>query len=380
MNNIKIYQSEDSDNVISVKTDYVEKRNPELSNNRAESANCRPRDHLAAAGKKYPKAWQQAENFRQDRENLGDWPTWCYLPIAGWHAIVGGGETYIPPHQVNDIGVLGALGTWRVTQGIYRFDPTIFEAIVDTPVEGNLPSDVLLRLPEWCVYIETPGMEYQGKELYGFFAHLESDVNTHGIELRLLLDCDDGLVVLPVHLGPWSLVEGMRLTLQFPLKFLFGEEIAPVLSELIPKQTSERMKLDAEPLISLLLYLCSQNAEIGDGTIRPRNPTPRKTKKGYRLFPPNQASTWNVGVRMGSAIRNARRTQSVDDGGSHSSPRSHIRRAHWHGFRSGPIKEVDGSPIRNECRQFTLRWLPPIPVNLESVDDLPATIHPVKGD
>lgn len=45
-------------------------------------------------------------------------------------------------------------------------------------------------------------------------------------------------------------------------------------------------------------------------------------------------------------------------------PRPHIRRAHWHTFLAGAD--------RMERR---LKWLPPIPVNVADVSDLPATIR-----
>jgi hypothetical protein len=40
----------------------------------------------------------------------------------------------------------------------------------------------------------------------------------------------------------------------------------------------------AEPLVSLLLCLFNQAAEIGDGTHLLSNPQPKKTKRGLRLF------------------------------------------------------------------------------------------------
>ena len=89
------------------------------------------------------------------------------------------------------IGIVGALAAWRATQGIYRFDQTVFEAVWDTPLTGGLPTALLCRLPEWCCYVPVepsrdlmPGLE----ALHGFWAHLEWDANTHHMELRFVLD------------------------------------------------------------------------------------------------------------------------------------------------------------------------------------------------
>jgi hypothetical protein len=75
-----------------------------------------------------------------------------------------------------------------VTQGVYRFDPTVLDALWETPVTGDIPTEVLYHLPEWCVYVNTPGKTWQGGSLHGFFAHLEHDVDDKRTELRFVLD------------------------------------------------------------------------------------------------------------------------------------------------------------------------------------------------
>ena len=170
----------------------------------------RPQMHLIAAGHLYPKAWRQADQFRADRGKSGlpPWPSWCYLPMAAWYAIVSEGKGPLPLDRIGDVGRLAALGSWRVTQGVYRFDQDLYEAVRGTPLEGDLPAAILYRLPEWCVYVETPGM--QDGRLHGFFAHLEWDAKTGRHELRLLLDQEDLLIPLPIHIGAWPLEEAMR--------------------------------------------------------------------------------------------------------------------------------------------------------------------------
>ena len=83
---------------------------------------------------------------------------------------------------------LAALAAWRSTQGIYRFDPSTFDALWNTPVTGEIPTEVLYCLPEWCVFIPTPGKTWQGSRLNGFFAHLDHNLEMRRTELRLLLD------------------------------------------------------------------------------------------------------------------------------------------------------------------------------------------------
>lgn len=340
------------------------------------SPTCRPRDHLIAASRLYPKAWSSFDEFRDGRgKDLPDWPQWCFVPMAGAYAVVnqdrGSQQLGLRDlHLVGDVSRLAAIGAWRPTQGIYRFDPAVYAAVRDTPISGDLPHDVLFRLPEWCVYVETPGMEFGGP-LHGFFAHLEWDANSGRTELRLLLDSETTLQGLPLHLGNWSLQESIQRATDVASVAALGagfRAFQPVASELHAVM---------EPIISMLLYLCSQNAEVGDGVHRPAHPVPKRVKGGMRLFPAERVTTWDVGVRLGSALRRAYQAEQTGNG-THVGPRPHVRRSHWHGFRSGPMKLSDGTDIATADRKFELRWLPPIAVNLYHLDDLPATIRPVK--
>ena len=68
-----------------------------------------------------------------------------------------------------------------------------------------------------------------------------------------------------------------------------------------------------------------------------------------------------VGYRIGSALRRVYRkydTPSESSGKFRSSPRPHIRRAHWHSYWIGP---KDGE------RKVILKWLPPVLVGGEQV-------------
>lgn len=328
----------------------------------------RPRLHLIAAARHYPGAWRAYDQFRAGRGvDLPAWPDWCYAPLAVAYAIVsGGGDNRVPPRMIGDVARLGAMAAWRVTQGIYRFDPALYAALIDTPVGGDIPDDVLYRLPEWCVYVETPGMTWLDAPLHGFWAHLEWDAGTGRTELRLLLDGEADLTPIPIHIGRWPLSEAVARALDVSRVHAAGLGIP------IPGEARAILTETAAPLVSLLLYLCADDAEIGDGTTRPANPEPKRTKQGWRMFAAEKPSTWDVGSRIGAALRRAYHAAETgqvesDPVTGHARPRAHIRRAHWHTFLAGHG--------RSERR---LKWLPPIPVNVEDVDALPATVRSVK--
>ncbi|WP_052465126.1 AcrVA2 family anti-CRISPR protein [Geoalkalibacter subterraneus] len=276
--------------------------------------------------------------------------------MGGWHAIVGGGQE-VPLERTADIGRLAALGAWRYSQGIYRFHPEIYEALCGTEISGDLPADVLLRLPEWCVYIETPGLCFGDEQMFGFFAHLEHDSNSGRKELRIVIDVQSGLFGFPLHLGRWSVEEAIRRSLceaqsqaqrlNHEGKEMFEDPFAP-----------KRMAPFFSSMISLLLYLCSDEPQIDDarqpGT-SPAYPRAKKVKGGMKLFAPPSSRTWNVGFAAGEQIVQAR--TRARSGSERQGPRPHLRRAHWHGYWKGP---------RTGERTFHYKWLAPVFVAAEN--------------
>jgi hypothetical protein len=334
---------------------------------------------LRAVAKKYPEAWKLADLLRFDEPR--NWPDWCYLPVAGWAAIMTHQK---PPSllEISQVSHLAALGAWRVTQGIYRFDAELADALMSTPLGGDMPCDALYHLPEWCIYVETDidaGGFYGAQRIKGFWVHLEYDSNTHGHELRFLLNTDTELVPLPLHLGPWSLetsIEKARQLMGSNLRLLgMGVE---AMSNIPASHDAARV---LAPLLSLVLYLCSEGAEIGGGSALPRRPAPIRKKGKLRMFPPDKPTAWPVGIRIGAAIRAGQKADSsgASDGLSGVRMRPHVRRAHWHGYRYGAKLNPDGSLIPVASLPYKLQWLPPIAVNVDDPDALPAVIHAVKG-
>lgn len=262
---------------------------------------------------------------------------------------------------------LQIFGGWRIGKGIYRFDPDLAAALMGTEIKGDVPADALRRLPEWCVYVETPGLETGivgggMAPVHGVFATLDQHSDGRGL---LALGVDAGgarLAITHLYLG-MSVEESLsRMNRQWLDDFRSG-----IATEWHAGQAKAAMGLFPK-VLPLLLYLCSEAPDItGDG--RPGNPAPKRTRDGWRLFAADKTRTWGVGVRLGAALRKAQE-QAREPGpgtGSHASPRGHVRRAHWHTFRHGPG--------RSETR---LRWLPPIPVNLDGDDEGPAVVHPVE--
>ncbi len=336
-----------------------------------------------------PRAWRQLADMRERRgKDLPWWPDWCYVPIAGAIAVVTEGAPLpLGPAEkakmlAHPPAIVAALAAWRMTKGIYRFDPTLLEEVANMPLDGNLPAQVFLSLPEWCVYIETPGLVFRAvrhdiSRVDGFFAHLEYDVNHNRSELRLVLYMPDAgaqgftpWLPFPVHLGEWSVEEAVRRTFRAA-----QVDVWP----LTPDEEGETvagMAAAITPFINLVLYICSANADFGDE--RPTHPSQRPpADKKKKLVAAEQPRIWDVGIRLGPALRRAQTTTSSSPTAtersqtSRASPRPHWRRGHWHHYWTGPRSKP-------EERKLIVHWLPPIPVGIPEFDaPTPAVIRKI---
>jgi hypothetical protein len=329
-----------------------------------------PKNHLAYYSRIYPSAWKQVDQFRADRgKSLPFWPDWCFLPLAGAYAIIMA--------EAKAQGVLATKEEILPLMNDVSIDSDVYAEVIKTPISGDLPYDILFNLPEWCVYIETPGLAFLERPLTGFFAFLEYDVNNGDKELRIVADYTTPehktpfLISHTLHLGDCTLLEAVERSIkeaESQMKKLFNEKAS------FGSIPAKYIQKNHAALVSLLLYICSVNSEIGDDDRKPAKPKPVKTKKGPRLFPPMQPSVWDVGVRMGAVLRRARRQAEegvkleAGEGQRRKSPRPHVRTAHWHGYWTGP----------RENQKFEVRWMPPIPVMVAKDGDLPVTIRPVK--
>jgi hypothetical protein len=266
--------------------------------------------------------------------------------MSAWYALIcrAHGTEHLDLSQTADVALLSALGTWRYTQGIYRFHPEFYNALLATLPNAELPVDVLYRLPEWCVYLETPGAKWFSTQLFGFWSHLEWDANTERHELRLLLNTENALIPIILHLGKWTVSEAVERAIaeakhQAELHKLDTLDLSGT-----TKDISQNLAI-----LSLLLYLCSNEPEIIDERRpqdRPERPHPKRIKKGPRLFAPEKPRIWTVGAGTGAKLACAQVEAST-----RTSVAPHLRRAHWHGYWTG---------ARAADREFVYKWLSPI--------------------
>lgn len=312
------------------------------------------------------------------------WPAWCDTPdtivaqtmaeyidpaIIKKMTKTDPEKIYLDP-EVRDLNfmcpTINALFTWNKTKNIYSFDSDMSNELAKTEFAGNIPAKVLLRIPDWCVFIDIINSPIEGHE--GFFAL--PDYNAHDDQAEMFL--------LPIMKGAPHLCAPFRIILKDDITI--EESIWRTTEEDFHKprnELSEKMKQDVvntqhiiTQMLHHVLYLCSEEPEVTNHNPYSANKTPYGPPKCSPFV-----TQWDVGVRIGSVIRKA--VMEISGGGTREStgprsrPRPHVRKPHWHHFWTGPKKEE---------QTLIVRWMHPIFVNAEDETKLPVVIHQVKEE
>jgi hypothetical protein len=320
----------------------------------------KPKELLDSFSRTLPKEfWKMLDELRFQRLAVEKWDRTYFAPRGLFIDFLRAWSSNDDAVRVMSLKT-HVLGAWRATQGVYRFDQAVYEAVVAMDTPKMLPNELFLRFPEWSVYVETPELKLGDDRVFGFFATLEQD---QGTSLVLLVQTEKSLMeTVKIKLTPnVDLIECIKesVMLGYFFKCLEDDAIGDIF---------ERQSTLLSPFLNLLLFVCTQASEIGTGERQPVTLEPTKTKKGLRLFPPSQPAIWDVGARIGSALRLAQKSHLGDSPGDGYGVRPHIRRAHWHGYWFGQ---------RESERHFKLKWLPPIAVRVDSIDALPAVVREV---
>lgn len=199
----------------------------------------------------------------------------------------------------------------------------------------------------------TPGKMFAGSECGEFFVSLDEDRKNLRDELRFVFDTASGLLPYPIHLHKTSLKESLA-SVGREAEAQVGRKIG-----ITEPDIAARLVADMSGPLALTLYLASQTAEIPGIVTRPApNYHPRKR----RLFPPAKPRAWEVGFRLGAALRHATSSAAADEctGIHRAAVRPHIRRAHWHGYslprKIGRQSSSKERKLTAFCARFARPW------------------------
>lgn len=344
----------------------------------------RPVKYLTECTARYPQIWREHDRLRVEYNKLAKWPQWCYAPSAVTAAC-------LPPETDPEVYFsLATMAAWRLTKGIYLFDETMFDALWATDeVDGDLPVELLQRLPEWCVYIPFPTPRMLDfwlppKSCYGVFAQLDWKREDGAVGLVLCLDLDgpQGSSVGSLHVVSFILQGDLSQACGVFFRNVdsavtTNPELAAVKAD-FTKWVDKKITDLIRPVVSILLWLCSAKPEIS-GLDPLRGLRTKKTRHGVRHFNAEETRVYEVAYRIGAALRLSQEavTRGKPGDGTHASPRPHIRKAHWQGFWTGPRASVGEE--QPTARKLILKWIAPIAVCVGGGpgDTIIPTIHPV---
>ena len=286
---------------------------------------------------------------KDDSEDELSWPDYCVLPInatAAYLTSIGADQQ----QMASCCAELAALYAWRQNKVIYSFDRDLATTLIDQARDAEdsdvLPADLLFHLPYPVIYVKVRGVwkSFDGAPYDGFFFWIDFDTNRNEPEARIsfVTETYDSSFPQVLHLIPGATL---------------GECIADTMREVAknikrPYEVPRASELAENILgpIELVLYLCAQNAEIAQepgASVRLIEPKQRVIRDKA-----SEVKGYNVGVRIGAAIRRAKKAEITGTAthGSGSQKRPHSRRGHWHHFWTGP---------RTGERELILKWVAP---------------------
>lgn len=329
---------------------------------------------------RYPDIWRKLElaHASNSVDNVSPWQRWCYVPIS---VTLAAAADIDKPADLDSwcltaeaASILAALAPWRLSKEVFVFDPEIQQLLFSQSGDLQITPDSLLQLPYHCFYIQFAGaFDLCGNNCHGVFVHLEDNPEDNISELCLLYLLSDARTASQlIRLDADTIDESIRINHESAMRV-----VEPGRDDLLQQVHTEAAQSDAlaEALrctLQLVLYLCAQNAEI---TSSPEQAShTKRSSAGVIVDRYAEIRKWDVGIRVGNAVRNYRRQQEttpVDDlVRTHASPRPHMRRGHWHHFWAGPKNK----PAE---RKLILQWVAPTFVTASHKGDTPVVLHRV---
>ena len=330
--------------------------------------------------KKYPQAMGLCDFMVQAKgKDLTNWDDCCIIPIAATLA-VGGKVNKGNGHSIAQ--AMAAVYSWRKYKEIYSFDEDFAKLLYQQADDIEIPVEAI-KLPYPCIFI-------QDCKEGGFFCWIENDPNDGSYELRFWYVSDNNYKGMPfiLHLINGGTIsdavkETSRQAIESTLKFgdvanelkSRGIESVDELEEFFNRHQDAQTDIISK-MLQLVLYICAENTQKEENPEQKKitRRTPDSEKKPKDAL--REVKKWDVGYRIGSAIRRSAPASEPSERVSSkhyesSKKRPHTRRGHYHHFWIG--SNSDGT------RRIVLKWVAPMFINFSDDDDNnPATIHPVK--
>lgn len=301
---------------------------------------------LRSINNEMPEAWDLMKILHESNGEDHKWDERCYAPIGAAQAVTLQLLGHIDAIKATQIA---ALAPWRRSKDVFVLDPDMCQLLIEQADDDlEVPVEILLNLPYTCFYVETQQFE----DVNGFFVHLEHDIHTDEKELRFLFLFKDG----SAYGYPLCLVAN---TVSDCIKAMslkdYSKAPSNIRRNVFQVQNSSHFVQLVSQLLQIVLYICASNADI-----QPNSEQFLVMKNFDEIRDKySEIHKWDLGVNIGSQIR--RQSKILNPNKSHTSPRTHIRRGHWHHFWRGSR--------RDNSRELVLHWVAPTVVGAENSDE-----------
>lgn len=256
------------------------------------------------------------------------------------------------------------INAWRKYKPVYSLDLELETAIMEMD-DIFVPTSVLYNLPYKSIYIE---IEQNICEKY------KESERPRGIMATIAIEKEQILLFVV------ALSDDVKMTKHYSFMLNLTDmdnykSLDKYLSHCVNNNLLNKESYDlgmfsiAKYTLNVISYLCSDNADIVENEAQSKiyKPVKFEPKDKYR-----EIRKWDVGVRFGNSIRLTKTSNSVDKElpnvanivTEHSSPRPHIRKAHWQHYHVGQGRNT-----------VILKWKHPSFINCteEDSDKLPIT-------
>lgn len=322
---------------------------------------------------KYPKVWEtlnasyeMANNEWRNGRDIDFWNKNIHTPKTLCQASL---MTYYPGQfiKTDDPHRISTLAAWRDSKEVFVVDPDTEAALLETEYDGTIPTDVLMRLPFYCFYVQTNSVRVLDEKIDGFFVCLDTMDKADDYCLRIMTTKGGKFFYyILLCLSEPTIEKSIDRILKGAFEYCEDRNEAERLSHLFKEEVSGVTR----NIIQILLYILSANSDVNE------NKKKEVRRPGVVKDKATEIRVWDVGTRVGAAFRKTKKggstqSNSRDHGETVGiKKRPHIRRAHWHHFWTGKRDSDE--------RKLIVKWVPPTAINIDGKSELPVVIHNVE--
>lgn len=267
-----------------------------------------------------------------------------------------------------------ALQEWTKAKMVYKIDHDFFHEIKQTE-NLIITEDLYKNIPYKCLFIDLTEV----KDISGFkgiWVLIHKDKKTDGLGVNIFMCREDDPPMFFTHYSWFIFGSDKEIKITIPdlpnTEFLAHD----LKDESFRKITDEDIRPELTmATFQILQFIAMDASDIAENETTKRTYKPAASVKNKF----SEVRMWDVGVRYGKAIRIAKneykkqvsRNKSADkpddtETKTRKPTRPHVRRAHWHRFRTGKGRV-----------ETTTLWIAPIYV-CGNGKEIPVTIHEIK--